>query len=426
MNEVLAEKKYSTFAKFSFLQLTVLSMPLLILNVGHMSELVILILTIFGIYFSIREKTLPFIHEQLKPYSYLTWAFFLSIVVSVILSDNPGQGIDRIGSNVHFLVAPFVAYSIYKSNVDFEHMLLAIKFSVVIGTIYAVYEHFYLGIGRVEAGADSPTIFGFIMVFFGFVTTINIWMQTNKEKLFSIFIFLLALYSIILSGTRISWIMFIVLYFSVVFIWSIQGYLSKKRLLLLAATLVAIIVFSIQSKQINNRTTIAFKEVKSFSDDANSIGAVESRLSMWSGGLAAFKQQPIIGYGYQNTGFAASQHLPTGPSKEFIKGQKMLHNDYINSLVGFGIIGLLILLALLFFPLVMFFKRLKTGKNFTKNAIGVLFMLALSVFAITDSVYSHNVMRSFFVFFLGVLLVVKKYDTPKKPMGVHQESIGLN
>jgi O-antigen ligase len=82
----------------------------------------------------------------------------------------------------------------------------------------------------------------------------------------------------------------------------------------------------------------------------------------------------------------------------------MLHNDYINSLVGFGIVGLLALLTLLFFPLIIFYKRLKADKSFTKNATGMLFIIALLVFAITDSIYSHNVMRSFFVFFLGILL----------------------
>jgi len=199
---------------------------------------------------------------------------------------------------------------------------------------------------------------------------------------------------------------------------------------------------------------------------------------MWSGGLKAFKQQPIIGYGYQNTGLEASRHVygfsksdleklsdrelilkainsgiankiefggikaldPTVPSYEkelanreeltealerlskallepkqekfltsytqaFTKGQKMLHNDYINSLVGFGILGLLALLALLFFPLIIFFIRLRANEGFTRNATGVLFIIAISVFAITDSIYTHSVMRSFVVFFLGFLLL---------------------
>jgi len=398
--------KHLNIFRFNFLQLVVLSMPLLIVNVKHASELVILFLTIFGVYFSIRERKLPFFHDQLKIYSYLVLAFFFSIVMSVILSNNPIQGIDRIGSNIHFLVAPFVAYGIYKSNVDLKHIVFAIKLSVIAAAVYAIYMQHILPEGRVEVGADSPTIFGFIMAFFGFVAIIDVWTQSNKEKLFSIFVFLLATYSVFLSGTRIAWIMFAVLFFSAVFIWHIRGYLTKKRLLLILIALVVLAAFSMNNNTFNDRIDIAFQEIKTFSVDTDSRGSVDLRLSMWSGGLEAFKQQPIVGYGYQNTGLEASQHISGSYAKAFIKGQKMLHNDYINSLVGFGILGLLMLLVLIFLPLALFCKRLKANKECARSAIGVLFIIALSVFAITDSIYSHNVMRSFFVFFLGVLLPV--------------------
>ena len=399
--------KHLNIFRFNFLQLVVLSMSLLILNVKHASELVILILTILGIYFSIRERKLPFFHDQLKMYSYLVLAFFFSIVMSIILSNNPIQGVGRIGSNIHFLVAPFVAYGLYKSNVDLKHIVLAIKLSVIVGTVYAI----YLGAERAEVGSDSPTIFGFIMVFFGFIAIIDIWTQSNKEKLFSMFIFFLAMYSVLLSGTRIAFVITIALFFSVMFIWSIRGYLTKKRLLLIVTVLTVITAVSMNNKSFISRIDIALNEFKTFSVDTEEYGtfahgSIGVRLSMWSGGFEAFKQQPIIGYGYQNTGLEASQHISGINSKVFTKGQKMLHNDYINSLVGFGILGLSVLLAFLFFPLTIFFKRLKADKDYTRNAIGILLIIALSVFAITDSIYSHNVMRSFVVFFLGVLLPV--------------------
>ena len=402
--------KHLNIFKFNFLQLVVLSMPLLIVNVKHASELVILFLTIFGVYFSIRERKLPFSHHQLKIYSYLVLAFFFSIVMSVILSNNPIQGIDRIGSNIHFLVAPFVAYGIYKSNVDLKHIVFAIKLSVIVATVYAIYGIYYLGIGRAEVGADSPTIFGFIMVFFGFVAITDVWIQSKKEKLFSIFVFFLAMYSVVLSGTRIAWVMFVVLFFSAMVIWSIRGHFTKKGLLLILISLAVVTSFSMNNKSFIDRIDVAFQEIKDYSVNSDSKGSVDLRLSMWSGGLTAFKQQPIIGYGYHNTGLEASRHVSGPYAKEFIKGQKMLHNDYVNSLVGFGILGLLVLMALLFLPLTLFFKQLKADKECARSAIGVLFIIALSVFAITDSIYSHNVMRSFFVFFLGVLLPVARKE----------------
>ena len=403
--------KHLNIFRFNFLQLVVLSMPLLIVNVKHASELVILFLTIFGVYFSIRERKLPFFHDQLKVYSYLVLAFFFSIVISVILSNNPIQGIHRIGSNIHFLVAPFVAYGIYKSNVDLKHIVFAIKLSIIVATVYAIYVH---SAGRLEVNADAPTIYGFIMVLFGFAIIIDVWTQSKKEKLFSIFIFFLAMYSVVLSGTRIAWVMFVVLFFSAMLIWSIRGHLTKKSLLLILIALAVVTAFSMNNKSFIDRIDVAFQEIKDYSVDSDSNGSVNLRLSMWSGGLTAFKQQPIIGYGYHNTGLAASRHVSGPYAKAFIKGQKMLHNDYVNSLVGFGILGLLALMALLFLPLTLFFKQLKADKECARSAIGVLFIIALSVFAITDSIYSHSVMRSFFVFFLGVLLLTdrKKVSPP--------------
>jgi O-antigen ligase len=399
--------KHLNIFRFNFLQLLVLSMPLLIVNVRHASELVILFLTIFGVYFSIRERKLPFFHDQLKVYSYLVLAFFFSIVISVILSNNPIQGIHRIGSNIHFLVAPFVAYGIYKSNVDLKHIVFAIKLSVIVATVYAIYVN---SAGRLEVNADAPTIYGFIMVLFGFAIIIDVWTQSKKEKLFSIFIFILAMYSVVLSGTRIAWVIFVVLFFSAMLIWSIRGHLTKKSLLLILIALAVVTAFSMNNKSFSHRIDVAFQEIKNYSVDSDSNGSVDLRLSMWSGGLTAFKQQPIIGYGYQNTGLEASRHVPGPYAKGFIKGQKMLHNDYVNSLVGFGILGLLALMALLFLPLTLFFKQLKADKECARSAIGVLFIIALSVFAITDSIYSHSVMRSFFVFFLGVLLPVARKE----------------
>jgi O-antigen ligase len=130
---------------------------------------------------------------------------------------------------------------------------------------------------------------------------------------------------------------------------------------------------------------------------------------MWNGGLQAFKNKPIFGYGYQNTGKASSEYVTGNYAKQFIAGQKMLHNDYINSMVGFGIFGILSFLALLFMPLIIFIKRLKDKKYFAKNATGILITITLLIFAITDSIYAHSVMRSFYVFFFAILLINLNY-----------------
>jgi hypothetical protein len=58
--------------KYNFVQLLILSFPIVIINVKHISEVIMIILAIFGIYYAIKEKTLPFFNSQLKIYSIIT------------------------------------------------------------------------------------------------------------------------------------------------------------------------------------------------------------------------------------------------------------------------------------------------------------------------------------------------------------------
>jgi type IV secretory pathway TrbL component len=60
-------------------------------------------------------------------------------------------------------------------------------------------------------------------------------------------------------------------------------------------------------------------------------------------------------------------------------------------------------------PLIIFIKRLKNKKYFAKNATGILITITLLIFAITDSIYAHSVMRSFYVFFFAILLINLNY-----------------
>ncbi len=351
---------------------------------------------------------MPIFHNQLKLYSYLVWAFFLSVVVSVVLSNNPHDGINRIGSNIHFLVAPFVAYGIHKSGITLKQIVSMIKLSIVIGTIFAIYQFHYLGFTRSEAGADSPTIFGFIMVIFAFFSIVNIWKEHTADKLFLLLVFLLATYSIILSGTRIAYLMFVVLVPVIILLWATTNQLTKKTLPYIFITLLAIVMFATHNKQINHRIVDAFNEVQSFHNNQEANKSVDLRLEMWRSGFDAFKQKPIIGYGYQNTGVAASRYVNGNYAKSFISGMKILHNDYINSMVGFGIIGLFVLLSLLFVPLILFFQRAKNSDNFITNSMGVILIIGMATFSITDSIYSHNVMRTFVIFFMALLLCESK------------------
>ena len=390
---------------YNTLQIVVLLFPFAIINIKHLSEVLIFILVLYGVNIFRIEKASNSALSQLKLTSLLPLGFFVSIAASVLLSNNPEKGIHTLGSYIHFLIAPLVAYAIYKSNISLKEMIPIIKISIVAGAAFAMYQTLYLNRRSAEAGADASTIFGFIMIFFAFISILDLWSQTRRQKIISIGVFSSAMYASILSGTRISWIMFFCLIPLIYLLWTSQKLLTTKRLLLFSLTLSLIVVSAYSNPHVRHRISLALDEANTFSTSKDAEGSVDLRLAMWSGGWLAFQQQPLIGYGHQNTGIAAANHIQGENAKDFIKGMKMLHNDYMNALVGFGIFGLFSFLAFLLIPLWVCLKRLSQHEDFTKNAAGVIFSFSLIIFAITDSIHSHNVMRSLVVFFWPFFLI---------------------
>ncbi len=390
--------------RFDWIALIALSIPLVIINVPYASELAMIILAFNGLYLFFKEKSFSTIHPDLKIYSILVWSFYVSIVISVIGSENSSEGWHKLGSNIHYLLAPFVAYAIYRKDL-WSRFLVVIKTSVVIAAVLATYQYFILGMGRVEGGATSSTLFGIIVVIFAFISIIDIFKQNNKQRLISLFVFSCAVFATILSQTRIALVEFVILSIAMIFIWSALGDINKKTFLLVIGAYLFVFVALFSNNIVQNRVQIAVNETANFLDGRYSVDAVGIRLSMWESGLEAFKEKPFFGHGIQNTTIVSAKYAKDISAKDQWGRARQLHNDYINTLVGMGLFGFIVLLMLMLTPLLIFIRRVKTHKSYEKNAAGVILIVGYLSIAITDSMYTNAVMRTFFVFMLAITLI---------------------
>jgi O-antigen ligase len=90
--------------------------------------------------------------------------------------------------------------------------------------------------------------------------------------------------------------------------------------------------------------------------ESNKMTDLTGREEYWEGGLLMLSQQPFWGYGYSADGkifdrqrlFYFGEHLGAPTSSQ------SLHNGYLSTLVGLGIIGLVLWLATLTYPLFRF------------------------------------------------------------------------
>lgn len=153
-----------------------------------------------------------------------------------------------------------------------------------------------------------------------------------------------------------------------------------------------------------------------FGKDATLTG----RTYLWSEGMAAFREAPLLGTGYQAywvQGFAEAERLWA----EFYIGSRSgfhFHNTYIEALVELGAIGFVLLVATLLTIVVGHLLRVLNRDHDRSSYIllGLMVLMVIRSFAEVDSLYPYSV-GSFLVYFAGSRLARKESPQSAKAAG---------
>lgn len=395
MDEALSEKKYS-----NFVIALLLAFPVLINSVKVFGNLILLIFTVLGIYIAVTEKKNPFQIPELKLFSYLTVGYFSVMLFSILVADGLNAEFHHLGRKLHFLLTPFIALTLLQIDLSPKKLLLSIKVGlIVIGIIATAYS---LGLVE-EISVINYNVFSDITVAMIFLSIVQIFNETSKEKIITFIAVLAGGYAIFLTGTRGSWVSFIIL--SIVYVGLIyKPFLQKnnKGKLFLMLLIVVFIGFISTNKQVENRINLAVTEIQQWNSGQNINDSVGLRMQMWKAGLEAVKGSPWVGYGYRNANKVASEYAPE--NKRTIGNKTHLHNEYLTNLVSAGVIGLLALLILLFTPMVVFYKQLKDKNTYCYASMGVLLCAGYVTFGFTHIAFGEEHINAFYVLFMGFIL----------------------
>ncbi len=360
-----------------------------------------------GAYILITERKNPFQIKEIKVFSWLMVGYFGVMLLSILVADGANAEFHHMGRKLQFLLAPLIALTIFQIDLPLKKILLSIKIGLILIGIIVI-SQFLLDSDR-PSGMINANIFGDIAVAMVFLSIVQIFNETPRERIFTFIAALAGISAIILSASRGSWLSFIIL--SIVYIGLIYKPFLKgnnKRQLLLV--LLFSIVFGFIGTQTNTSEKIktAITNVQNWHAGNESNTSSGLRMQMWKSGLSAAKQSPWFGYGYRNANKAASEYAPN--NKRAIKIKTHLHNEYITSFVSTGIIGLLALLALLFFPVIIFWQKLKDKNTYYYSIMGILLCTGYATFGFTHIAFGEEHVNAFYVFFLGFLLpkIIKK------------------
>ena len=159
---------------------------------------------------------------------------------------------------------------------------------------------------------------------------------------------------------------------------------------------------------VQNRVRISLDDLNEYQAgrDINDY-SMSKRLAAWQTAIIVASQHPLLGvapadvdaamidqYSYKNFGL-----LP--------KNWVMTHNQYLEAVVGGGVVGLLLWLLVLFGPFLQPAQR--------QNPYVVHFLLMMSIANLVDSLLQMQIGFNLFVFFYGFLVVYTERKTLPAP-----------
>jgi len=402
MSERLLSNKYSWF-----INSLLFIFPIVIISQKVAGDLILLILAITGLFITFFYKTSPFSVKELKTFNWLVLGYFAVICISILFSGKALELAHFISRELYFFFAPFVALAIFKARIDISVVLYGVKVGLIV-----LVTLMYLNAGNFDvrySGSINANPYGLIAAILTLFSIINVCKESLVNRLITLVAFVSGVLIIIMSGTRMAWIAFVISFFF--YLWN--AYIRKElkcffRLSFLLVLLSLIFSSFFQSSLIENRTLQAKQQVMAWFSGEDSTSSVGVRLEMWDASIDEIVENPsLTGIGYRNNiNKTVSKHA-VKESRNVIESYNHVHNTYLNHLLAEGLLGLIAIISLLFIPFKRFIVSARYYKSINSNSfaiMGVLMILMFILFGFAMKLFGDVFINAFYVFYIAILL----------------------
>ena len=258
--------------------------------------------------------------------------------------------------------------------------------------------------GSVGSGEYHHIIFGDAAMLNAML--ILAFLVTKKFSVFTRLLFIAsmscAIYASILSTARGAWLA------APVLIVMLAWYAVKTRsirirgIYIIIAIVLAMIALSPVRDLIATRSIEAVNEVKMFSSGEGAGTSVGGRLALWDVAIKVWKENPVLGTGAGDYNDDLVDYQSQGLYPE-VYVHDSVHNIYLQALASTGIVGLLVfILVFIVFPL-LFLKRVKHGGVELERLSGLVLIVSVLIFGLTESWTLRSPFIAIYVIYLVVI-----------------------
>ncbi len=341
---------------------------------------------------------------------FLPILFYLLHIIGLAYSNNIDSAFFNLQVKLSLLIFPVLFFGsnyLYKANYKI-FLLSFVTGCFIISSIYLSRAfYFYL--------ADNCNLFfyydlsifehpTYLSMYLAFAIAILFYLIAsnkfkNKSTFKILFQFLIVFFSVMifLLSSKAGIICGFIVLFSTLLLRIIKSRKLFPKILLLTSVVLLFIFalkYNFRFKAVENVIKNAQSEISITTVESSSI-----RILIWKVSLELIKDNFLIGVG---TGDVKDELMEKYKTKEIISAESKqlnVHNQFLETFVGLGIIGFIILTLLFVIPFIAGIKE--------KNILLILFLIIVGFNLLFESMLNRQAGVVFFAFFYSFLVFVK-------------------
>ncbi len=353
----------------------------------------------------------PFALRELWPMAVALMAPLLAMLVSsTYLGVWSSSEIEKL---LRFALAVPVCWLLLRVPRNWlQHVQWSFLFGAFAGSLMLIYivHSPSLGRGAVSdfGGRYNAVAFADLTILFGLGALLTLsWRLSPWPRLeagLKIAAVPLSIYGVWVSQTRSSWALLLV--FGLVYLLTKRQWRLRSKLLFLGGLVMVMAVVaavSWHSKESRWKGVVSDLNRYEQHDRDTSVGI---RIQLWEASWLMFKQSPLVGVGVPHFRSELVKLQKQGiVTEEVAVGYGEPHNDMLGALAGYGLLGLLSILALYLIPAAIFWRRSASNDPVVHvgSQIGMLFCLGYFVFSLSEMMFRN--MRSVPIYALTVVVL---------------------
>lgn len=337
------------------------------------------------------------------------WIFIGYCLLSYFWSDVNFQEALKYIKRYWYYLPIFVMFKYLKKEYS-EYAITFFLLGMFISEILS-YGNYY-GIWRIGFGKPhDPTVFMqhtlygiFLSITATFLMFKIIYEKNKKRKIIYLLFFTTVTINLLINSGRTGYFtLFITIIIIIVSVY-------KMNLKVIFGTLISIsfilyLAYNL-SPNFKNRIHGIESDVTKVINNSNYNTSIGARIGFWIITKEILKDNLLFGVGIANNINKKDEYISINNLKNFsyIKRLEHFHNDYLEIVTQFGIVGLLIFLYIIYSLFKIEIKSILI--NLLKNVTLLVFLLG----AFTDNLFYLNTSMTFFSFIIGLTLAQYKFE----------------